>query len=576
MEFDPYLQWLNIPPDRRPPSYFDLLGLSPGETDTDRIEAHATRRYEHVRKYTLLAPHAKDATRILNEISTALNCLLDPARRQEYLRQLGEASGSGSVAGEGGLTATGGASAPTVPPPPLPETSDPLEQALHTAEVLPPIAPWAIPEEPAEAPVSPYLVAGLIGGGVLLGVVVIVAVLLLTRRDVQIAADPAELQPSENAAGSSTDTGANAPGESPLDDSAAGGASGTAEPTEASPTGEAGDAASDAAVSTEPIDTAGIAVSPLEPDSMPPPGGAGQGSPPSPPGKEIVRFRRALGSYGYSYGYSLPMTAPPSDVTAVEMPEYEGYDEEEEFMEEDYDEADALPVAPPPGFPVPGSTVPQAVQTAAILAFSRDGRLAVEHAGTLQIWDARQGTVLTTNTLGSSGQMRCIAFSPDSTTLAWSAADNLVRLWDMPKGQLLQTLVGYQSDVTALAFSPDGSMLALGSAEGASTLETFDLQARRFYRTLEPETRQVSSLVFSPDGLIMASASENTGRLGTRRREGRSACWPGTSPKSSRWISARTGPCWPRPTRQESSRCGIWTGVNPAARLRATGVRSNA
>lgn len=43
MTFDPYQEWLGIPPHRRPPTHYDLLGLSEGETDTERIRDAASR-----------------------------------------------------------------------------------------------------------------------------------------------------------------------------------------------------------------------------------------------------------------------------------------------------------------------------------------------------------------------------------------------------------------------------------------------------------------------------------------------------------------------------------------------------
>jgi len=86
MEFDPYQQWLNIPPSRRPASYYDLLGLSADVTDNSQIEEAAARRYAHVRNYAL-GPQSDQAQRILAELSQAVICLTDPQRRREYDRQ---------------------------------------------------------------------------------------------------------------------------------------------------------------------------------------------------------------------------------------------------------------------------------------------------------------------------------------------------------------------------------------------------------------------------------------------------------------------------------------------------------
>ncbi|NQT15869.1 MAG: hypothetical protein HQ582_24145 [Planctomycetes bacterium] len=90
MDFDPYGQWLNVPPDRRPPTYYDLLGLSAGETDEQRVHEAAQDRYDHVRKYTLgpASPQREQAFHVLVELSEALHCLTDAGRRQDYDRRL--------------------------------------------------------------------------------------------------------------------------------------------------------------------------------------------------------------------------------------------------------------------------------------------------------------------------------------------------------------------------------------------------------------------------------------------------------------------------------------------------------
>jgi hypothetical protein len=90
MHFDPYTRWLKIPPDRRPPTYYDLLGLRTGETDERRIHQAAQDRYDHVRKYTFgpAGPARDRAQGILDELSEALSCLANPTLRREYDRRL--------------------------------------------------------------------------------------------------------------------------------------------------------------------------------------------------------------------------------------------------------------------------------------------------------------------------------------------------------------------------------------------------------------------------------------------------------------------------------------------------------
>src|SRR5437764_217927 len=74
MAFDPYHKWLGIPKEHRPPTYYQLLSVSPTEDDPEVIEEAAIRQTAHLRTYQV-GPHAEDCTRLLNEISTARTTL---------------------------------------------------------------------------------------------------------------------------------------------------------------------------------------------------------------------------------------------------------------------------------------------------------------------------------------------------------------------------------------------------------------------------------------------------------------------------------------------------------------------
>src|SRR6267142_1292889 len=95
--FDAYHKWLGIPPDQRPPGYYQLLAISPRETDPDVIEEAAIRQTAHVRTYQV-GPHAAECTRLLNEIAQARTVLLDPSKRKEYDARLGRIGSDDRVA----------------------------------------------------------------------------------------------------------------------------------------------------------------------------------------------------------------------------------------------------------------------------------------------------------------------------------------------------------------------------------------------------------------------------------------------------------------------------------------------
>lgn len=81
--FDPYEEWLEIPPIEQPADHYRLLGLKRGESDARTIAAAADERMVRVRAMQL-GPHAELTQRILNELAAAKNVLSDPQRRAAY------------------------------------------------------------------------------------------------------------------------------------------------------------------------------------------------------------------------------------------------------------------------------------------------------------------------------------------------------------------------------------------------------------------------------------------------------------------------------------------------------------
>lgn len=85
--FDPYRKWLGIPPHEQPPTHYRLLGIGPFEDDPDVIENAANRQMAHVRTFQT-GRYSKLSQRILNELSAARLCLLNPDKKREYDEQL--------------------------------------------------------------------------------------------------------------------------------------------------------------------------------------------------------------------------------------------------------------------------------------------------------------------------------------------------------------------------------------------------------------------------------------------------------------------------------------------------------
>lgn len=86
-QFDPYYQWLGIPKKDQPVNYYRLLNLQLFEENPDVIENAATRQLTFVKTFQT-GKHAAISQQLMNEISAARACLLDPRKKASYDSQL--------------------------------------------------------------------------------------------------------------------------------------------------------------------------------------------------------------------------------------------------------------------------------------------------------------------------------------------------------------------------------------------------------------------------------------------------------------------------------------------------------
>jgi len=86
-QFDPYHRWLGIPPKEQPPNHYRLLGIELFESNRDVIDSVATRHMSYLQEITD-GPHVREAQRLLNELSAARRCLLDPEKKAAYDAEL--------------------------------------------------------------------------------------------------------------------------------------------------------------------------------------------------------------------------------------------------------------------------------------------------------------------------------------------------------------------------------------------------------------------------------------------------------------------------------------------------------
>lgn len=124
--------------------------------------------------------------------------------------------------------------------------------------------------------------------------------------------------------------------------------------------------------------------------------------------------------------------------------------------------------------------------------------------------------------LNTPAEPRRVTFSPNSTRLIASLADNTIQCFDPtplnpqpaepPAREASQTLSGHTADITSVGWSSDS--LTLYSTSTDMTLREWSIASPTEKARLSGHSQQVYAVAFSPDGKILASASaDKTVRL---------------------------------------------------------------
>lgn len=85
--FDPYYTWLGIRPEEQPPDHYRLIGLRQFEDNADVIANASDRQMQFLRSMQV-GKRSAQSQKLLNEISAAGGCLLDPQRKAKYDQEL--------------------------------------------------------------------------------------------------------------------------------------------------------------------------------------------------------------------------------------------------------------------------------------------------------------------------------------------------------------------------------------------------------------------------------------------------------------------------------------------------------
>ena len=142
-------------------------------------------------------------------------------------------------------------------------------------------------------------------------------------------------------------------------------------------------------------------------------------------------------------------------------------------------------------------------------AWSSDGKLVTGSCDeTVRTWTVNGQQIEKKSEMkGHSLGVNSVSISRDAKVLATSAIDSFIRLWDLERDVLINTIDAMPVQAWAVSCSPDGSTVASGSWSGDVNL--WSVSTGKKLGSIETGSTFAMSVAWSPCGRYIASGSED-------------------------------------------------------------------
>ena len=138
------------------------------------------------------------------------------------------------------------------------------------------------------------------------------------------------------------------------------------------------------------------------------------------------------------------------------------------------------------------------------VGFSKDDKILISSGldSNVIFWD--MGNRKQLRSFKAHTAITCMAVNDKNNYVALAGKDSVIKVWNLSRGKLIQTLKGHAGVLWALTTTPNDSLLV--SASYDKTIKFWDVKKGRCVKTIR-DSSVSNAICFSPDGHYLASGS---------------------------------------------------------------------